>query len=397
MAASDARPYDGLRVIEVAEDPAGELAGKLLADMGADVCKVEPPGGSPTRRIGPFAPPASCHEGPGASLTFRYYNTNKRGLVVDYRTPAGVTELRNLVAGTDVFVSTLAPAALRELGLDLDALRRDTPRLVIVSVTPFGLTGPRAEWRSSDLVAIAMGGPLNSCGYDDHDIAPIRPGENQSFHSVASFAHIGALLALLHRDQTGEGQLVDVAMHDCLAVGVELANPYWFYPGVLIHRQTCRHAQPTPTQPALFRCGDDRYVYFALILADPKPWRSLVDWMAEHDLAVDLVEPAYDDTAFRQSNFAHVQGLVECFFLLMSAEEVYRQGQARQLPIGIVNAPEEVLEDKHLAARGFFVDVEHPDGTTARYPGSPYRFSGWTAVPTRAAPVLGQAVDHAVE
>ena len=93
---------------------------------------------------------------------------------------------------------------------------------------------------------------MNSCGYDDHSIPPIRPGGDQGYQSAASFALMGVLLALVERQQTGQGQLVDVGMHDCLAVNAELANPYWFYPRVVVHRQTCRHAQPTPTQPAIF-------------------------------------------------------------------------------------------------------------------------------------------------
>jgi benzylsuccinate CoA-transferase BbsE subunit len=198
------------------------------------------------------------------------------------------------------------------------------------------------------------------------------------------------LLALLERQRTGVGQVVDVGMHDVLAVSAELANPYWFYPRVVVHRQTCRHAQPSPTAPALFQCGDDRYVYFVLFVVDQKAWRTLVDWMATKDLAVDLLDPEYDDPAYRQEHFGHIQELVEVFFLLQTADEAYREGQARGLSIGPVNSPDDLLEDEHLAAREFFTEVEHDGVPPARYPGVPFRFSSYGSPAMRRAPRLGE-------
>ena len=153
-----------------------------------------------------------------------------------------------------------------------------------------------------------------------------------------------------------------------LAVSVELANPYWFYPRVVVQRQTCRHAQPSPTQPALFQCADGRCVYFALILADPKPWTPLVAWMVEPASRSTSPSRSTPTLAYRQANFAHIQELVEVFFLLQDADDVYHDGQARGLPIGIANAPEELFDDEHLAARGFFVTVEHDDAPPGMTP-----------------------------
>ncbi|HYE47094.1 MAG TPA: CoA transferase [Caulobacter sp.] len=379
-------PFTGLRVVELSEDPAGDYAGRLLAEMGAKVLKLEPPGGSPARAIGPFA----GEPGPETSLNFRFYNTGKQSLVVDLTTPAGLTRLRDLCRGADIFISTLQPAALKAVGLDLAALCAANPKLIVLSVTAFGLTGPWADYKSSDLVALAAGGPLISCGYDDHSIPPIRPGGNQGYHTAASFAHIGVMLALLHRQQTGEGQLVDVSMHEACAVNIELANPYWFYPKVNVKRQTCRHAQPTPTQSALFRCADDRFVYFALILSDPKAWNALVAWMEEKGMAADLADPAYQDLGYRQAQFPEIQSLVECFFLIQEAHQAYHEGQDRGLPIGVLNAPEDLFDDEHLKARGFFVEVEEADGSKALYPGPSYLFSAFGPVPRVRAPRLGE-------
>jgi crotonobetainyl-CoA:carnitine CoA-transferase CaiB-like acyl-CoA transferase len=299
--------------------------------------------------------------------------------------------LAPLLAKADVFISTLQPGALQAMNLDLTELSARHPKLIIASVTPFGLEGPWADYKSSDLIALALGGPLNSCGYDDHSIPPIRPGGNQGYHTATAFAHIGVLLALLHRQRTGEGQVVDVSMHAACAVNVELANPFWFYPRVNIHRQTCRHAQPSPTQPALFACADGRYVYYTLILSDQKAWQSLVEWMDSKGMAAMLTEPAYFDITYRQQNFQQIQELVECFFLVHDSHEMYHEGQAHGLPICVMNAPEDLFTDEHLMAREFFVPVAVSEKVGAvPYPGEPHRFSAFGSVPRNRAPHLGE-------
>src|SRR4051812_21052094 len=244
--ASDELVLAGVTVVELAGDVGGEMLGKLLAEMGATLVKVEPPEGSPTRAIGPWAGGRNDRD---HSLTFWYYNTNKRSVVVDYRTAEGRDELARLAAGADVFISTLAPPELRSLGLELESLRAGAPELIIMALTPFGLTGPRADWVSSDLVGLALGSPLNSCGYDDHSIPPIRPGGDQGYQSATSFALMASMLALIDRQRTGRGQLVDVGMHDCLAVSAELANPYWFYPRVVVRPRGRPGAPGRPPGP----------------------------------------------------------------------------------------------------------------------------------------------------
>jgi crotonobetainyl-CoA:carnitine CoA-transferase CaiB-like acyl-CoA transferase len=380
--------FRDLRVVELADDPAGEFAGKLLADLGADVVKIEPPSGVSARRVGPYA--AGRGGDPDASLNFWSYNTSKRSVVLG-TTPDDLRARAELIATADVLITTWTPSQLTARGLDFDNLLAERPELVIVSVTPFGLTGPWAEYHSSDLVALAAGGLLNLCGYDDHSIPPIRPGGNQGYMVAASFAHCGVLLALIERQRSGRGQLVDVSMHEAIAVSGELANPYWFYPKALVQRQTARHAQPVPTQPATFKCADGTWVYFALILSDPKAWTATVEWMSDVGLAADLAEDKYADYEFRQREFAHIQDLLEVFFLVQDAATVYREGQRRGLPIGPMLALEDLPADEHLSAREFFVPVYLPtdEGRTAQFPGSPYRFSEFTAQPGRP-PRLGE-------
>jgi len=377
----DMRPYAGLKVVELSEDAAGEMTGKYLAELGADVIKVEPPGGAASRRIGPFAQGKQDGE---HSLHFWFYNPGKNSVVVDLDDPRGITMLRDMLRDADLLIIGYQPARLAELGLDYAELQSAFPSLIIVSVTPYGLEGPWADYRSSDLVALAGGGQLNVSGYDDHSIPPIRPGGNQAYHIAASFGLAGAEIALLQRQADGLGQLVDVSMHDSCAITVELAFAFWEYQKAPMLRQTCRHAQPMMTHCALFECADGRYIYAVIMLAEPKPWKALVAWMEEEGMALDLVEDRFFDAKYRQENFGYVSEIVECFFLTKTAEEAYHQGQAREIPIGMLHAPEELVDDAHLAARGFWRDTAGIDGPI-RYPGAPFVFSGF-AIPAPARP-----------
>lgn len=383
-----APPYANLRVIEIADHPAAEFTGRLLAEMGAEVIKIEPLEGAAGRRIGPFA---RGREDRDHSLHFWYYNGDKRSVTLDLSDAAARDELDSLLAAADVLISDLQPSQLASRQIDLPAIHAKHPKLIIASVTPFGLTGPWKDFHASDLVAHAAGGIMMSCGYDDHSIPPIRPGGNQAYQVATSFAHIGLLLALIERQNTGRGQIIDVSNHEALAVTVELANPYWTYAGALVQRQTCRHAQPVPTQSALFACGDGRYVYFALVLTETKPWKSLVDWLVSYDMDAGLADEAFLDVAYRQKNFDLIQEVVECFFLINDAETIYREGQARELPIGIVNAPEDLFADPHLRARNFFTGVEHDGLGSIEYPSQPYTFTGFRGVDPKPAPALGEA------
>ena len=190
----------GLRVIELASE-GGAFAGKMLADLGADVIVVEPPGGHRTRTYGPFV---DGRDGdPEASLWWWYYNTSKRSVVIDLDTARGRQDFSNLVATADVVVEAEPPGRLAAFDLDHPRLRGVTPSLIWVSVTPFGRRGSTTDVPMTDLTILAGGGPVWNCGYDDHRLPPVRGGGNQAFHVASTFAVMGALTALLARDQTG--------------------------------------------------------------------------------------------------------------------------------------------------------------------------------------------------
>lgn len=379
-------PFSGLRVVELANGPAGELTALHFVHLGAEVVKIEPPEGAPSRHIGPFVDDTPDVE---KSLNYWYYNGGKQSTVVDLASAAGRAVFDDLLKDADVFILEGHPHEFRELDLDPSAIAARHKRLIVVSITPFGLTGPWADYLSSDLVALAAAGLLHLSGYDDHSLPPIRPSGNQSFHIAASFAHQAAVLALIERLESGVGGLLDLSIQEAAAVTVEGASLYWFYPRVRVSRQTCRHAQPRPTQPAVFHCADGGSVYVLLTIAEEHTWSSLVGWLVSHDFAAGLDDPIYLDSKYRQSQFPHIQGVVEAFLLLLDAPTAFREGQEWGLPVGIMNRPEDLYSDPHIQARGVFQPVDEPGYGELTLPASPYRFSAFQTRPPMPAQPLG--------
>ena len=226
----------GLRVIELSSER-GTLAGKLFADMGAEVIVVEPPGGDPMRGYEPF-----LDDEPGLerSLYWWHYNTSKLGVTLDLDDSGDRDRFRDLVAGADLLIECEDPGRLAALGLDYSDFAESSPRLVYVSITPFGRTG--ASDAATDLTVLAGGGPVWNCGYDDHSLPPVRGGGNQGYQTGSHYAVMSALVALLAREQTGRGQLIDVSMHAAANVTTEAGSYEWLVAQNTVQRQTGRHA-----------------------------------------------------------------------------------------------------------------------------------------------------------
>lgn len=380
-------PYSGLRVVELATGVAGEMTGLQAVHFGAEVTKVEPPEGVPSRHHGPFVDDIAD---PERSLGYWYYNGGKRSVVADLATADGRRRLAELLADADAFIVTLRPAELAAVGLDLDAVAAAHPRLIIVSITPFGLTGPWADYRACDLVTMAASGLLITSGYDDHAIPPIAPGGGQTEHLAASFAQTALLLALHQREVTGAGTVIDVSSQEASGVTVELANPYWFYVNGIVQRQTCRHASPVPSEPSIFRCADGRWVFLALVLADGRLWAGLVTLLERYGYADDLGTAEYAGLAHRQQRIGHIVDRIEQCFGSLAATTVYHEGQALGIPIGVLNAPEDLYADEHLRARDYFIATDQPGFGTVERPAAAYRFSHLHVVPPGPSPRLGE-------
>ncbi len=378
--------FDGLRVLDLA-GLAGQQCGKLFADMGADVLKVEPPEGAEGRRVGPFLDDVPHAD---RSLNFWHHNTNKRGVTLNLRSASGAALLRRLVARTDVLIEDEPPGTLPELGLGYDELRMLRRDLIMVSITPFGQTGPYRDFKSSDLVALALGGPLWSCGYDDHSLPPVRPYLDAAYHIASHYAFVGALAALVLRQQTGEGQYIDASMHEACHDTTEGAMPSYYFSGQRVQRQTGRHAAVSATQPVIFPCLDGKEI-FTRVPVEAGAWERFVDWLDESGVAVDLRDARFSDPVVRRREAGHITEVLEAFCAMHTAEELYHGAQQRGMVWGVVRSPDETVHDEHLRARGFFVTVAHPElGRQYEYAGAPYRFSETPWAIHRRAPLLGE-------
>ncbi len=388
-------PLDGLRVIEFC-DELGQLAGKLLADMGADVVKIEPPSGSTARTVGPFV---DDEPGPNRSLNFWYYNTNKRSVVLDLETAEGREHAATLCAGADVVLEDRAPGTMSATGLDYASVREANPRVVYCSITPFGQDGPWAGLKSSDLVSLALGGPMAMNGYDQEDAPgapPIHGKGDQAYNTACHFALHGVLASLLNREATGEGQYVDASMHEALSCTTEVGMPYWLYMRQDVTRQTGRHTAATRTEPWMYRAADDKDVLIYGVGRDNASWARIKGWMQDNGFGQQFDEPRFDEPMARQPargtpEAKEIMQTLSRFIAESSSEDMYRGGQERDQAWGVVRSPDETLGDPHWWDRGFFVTTtgEGRDEPVAM-PGAPYIFSSTKWELRRPAPKLGE-------
>lgn len=375
-------------------DEKGMYIGKLMADMGAQVVKVEPPGGDPGRDIGPFH---GDQPDPAGSLFYWYHNTSKQSVTLDIHSPEGQELFKRLAGQADVVLETYAPGFMASLGLDYTSLSESMPRLIMTSLTGFGQTGPYRDYKTSDLVAMAMGGPMASCGYDDLPGAPpIRCDGWPGYMTGCHYAVVATMAAILSRDFTGQGQHVDVSLHEALACTTEAAMPWYIYRKQVVKRQTGRHHSIQSTPPAIYSASDGGLVHvFGTPPQTMNRWVGLVEWMDEQGIGPELHGEEYRElvnTRGRSSElvfnlFRRVGELIAS----MPAAAVYSRAQTIGLPWGLVRSPEDTLDDPHLWDRGFFVEVEHPEMDRSYvYPGAPYIFSETPWRIARRAPLPGE-------
>ena len=388
----NAGPLSGLRVLELANEM-GQWAGKLMADLGADVIKIEPPGGEATRPVGPFLDDIP---NPERSLSFWHYNTSKRGITLDLETGDGRQLFRQMAGKADVILETFNPGYMASLGLGYDELKKDNSRLIMCSLTPFGQTGPWKDYFTSDLVHLAAGGQMGCCGYDDDDVTdapPIAGGGGQAWHMGSHFAYMAIMAALVYRTTTGKGQYIDVAVHDACALTTEMHVMVWIYTDKVPLRQTGRHASATPSAKSQLSVKDGKLVNanVAGFRLTPRQMQVLVEWMNSYGLADDLMDEKYRNQEVIQENASHINEVAANFFAHLTQEEVAYGGQERGFNWGAVRSPDELIDDGHLLDRGFWVSVEHPElGRTFTYPGPAGIWNGAPWRITRRAPLIGE-------
>ncbi len=389
----------GIRVVELTSERCA-LAGKLLGDMGADVIVVEPPGGSPTRRYEPFADDSGEMED---SLYWWYYNTSKRSVVVDLGTPAGVSDLRSLINSADVVIEAEPLGSLSDLGVDWEDFSNKRNDLIWVSVTHHGRNG--LDPAATDLTILAEGGPVWSCGYDDQELPPIRGGGNQAFHGACQYAVAGTLVALLWRETSGKGQLIDVSMLGVANTTTEMATLWWLNGSREVQRQTGRHAHHSPTEWTQIQCIDGLWFNTGVPPRTKPEFVALRSWIEELDLTEECASYEIlklgekferiglfelDEDPLAGEVFQAGRDAITFLGSRLNAYELFAGLQQRGIACGIIYSPDEMLKDPHFVEREFPTEISHENrGESYLYPGAPYRFSEtqWSAY---RSPELGE-------
>lgn len=374
---------EGLRVLDLA-GPMGLYCGKLMADLGADVIRVEPPQGDGTRRLGPYY---QGEPGLERSLFHWHFNANKRGITLDIAKLGGQGLFKRLVEGADVVLETFQPGYLEGLGLAYGHLQRANPRIILTSITPFGQAGPYAGYQGEELIGQASGGLLWMCGWPDRP--PVMMGGWPAMHQASAEAAAATLIALEFRERTGEGQHVDVSVQASMPLTLMASMPEYYALGVL--RQPRVGDFHGSALNGMFACSDG-YADFRF-RGRPGQWSNIVAWLDSEGMAEDLGEERWRDPEVRREpeSYRHIDEVFQRFIVRFTREEAMDQAQRRGIEVGAVYTAEDILRDPQLQARHFFVEIEHEElGRSFLYPGGPYTLAETPWSLRRRAPLVGE-------
>jgi crotonobetainyl-CoA:carnitine CoA-transferase CaiB-like acyl-CoA transferase len=374
--------FEGVRVVEFAGMVSGPYCGKLLADMGADMVKVEePPGGDLARARGPF-PDDKPH--PERSALFLNLNTNKRSVALDLAKRGGREALARLIDWADVLIDSHAPAALEALEFGWEALHERNPALILTSIAPYGRTGSRAGCKGSDLTGYHAGGlgTLLPPRSTDASLAPVKAGGYPTGYHAGLTAGLATAAALFGR-RDGEGCLIDVSEQESV-----LSLVRGFLAQTVYQRVTWSRVPDRPPAFGRMECSDG---YVVSHVVEDHHWRGLVELMGNPDWAAGEEWNSY---AYRVGHLFQIGHKIDEWARWQKKEDLHHRGAAKGFAVGSVYNAEEVLKERQYRARGYFVDVEHPEAGKLAYAGWPYRMSASPPRIDRAAPLLGEHTEE---
>ncbi|MYH67891.1 MAG: CoA transferase [Dehalococcoidia bacterium] len=371
-------PLEGVRVLEVGTFVSAPYCGRLFAGYGAEVIKVEPPGGDIARAHGPFK---DGEPNPETSALFLYLITSKRSVELDLGTQAGRDALLRLAADADVLIENYRPGDARALGLDPERLRAVNPRLVVVSITAYGQDGPYAEYHSNNLIAFAMGGQMFLTG--DPDKSPVKNGGYQADYQGGLNAFSAANLALLAAERDGEGQHVDISVQHCMAPILEAGIPFYAYNGLWLGQ---RRGNLMSSSMAIYPCLDGQVGVHVMARNWPNFAEATghAEWLEDERYATAESRRAHDDELMAE---------LITWAASLGKKEAYALGGEYRAPITFIHTMEDLLDSPQLAARGFLRRIEHPVAGEASYPGPPW-WMGPDAWRDGPAPLLGEHTDE---
>lgn len=398
MAEGQERPFplSPFRVLDLTDEQ-GSVCGKALGDLGADVIKIEPPGGDPARRLGPF-----YHDEPDPEKSLHWFawNTSKRGITLNLETADGRALFQRLVHTADIVVESFPPEHLARLNLGYEDLTRIKPDIILTSITPFGQTGPYANYKGSDLVLQAMGGYAYLCG--DEDRPPVRVGVPQVAAHAGLEAAAASLFALFHRLRTGEGQHVDLSMQLVAIWQLMNATPFPKLQGEDMKRQGQYARLGYIRRRSLYECKDGWVVglFYGGRGISLVSTQALVRWMDEEGMASqelkekdwaswDMAQMAQDPNA--QEEIDRMEAAVMAFFRTKTKAEIFERAFRDRMLLAPANTIKDVVEHPQLQARGWWVPLDHPElGQTLSYPGPMGVFNNAAHRPRFRAPRIGE-------
>ncbi len=372
-------PLSGLRIVELGQGVPAAATTRWLADLGAEVIKVEPPTGDPTRRRGPFP---DAGRGPEQSGLFLGLNAGKRSIVLDLETPTGTAELASLLERSHGLVHNIAPSIAESLGLDGVALRARYPHLVATSLTPFGASGPYRDYAAEELTSTNAAGWcwLSPGALTETERPPLKTfGHQADFHGALAAA-TATLAALYRARQTGDGEAIDLSIREAVAASLEIGFIGYTYMGVIATRHGVRGLNPWH----IFDCQDGK-IFLATIEADQ--WERLVEFMGNPEWAGLEI---FSDFPARARNADALQTFVQEWVASWKVDELFHEGQRRRICFAPVLDIAGVAQEPHLAARDFFKTVETPGMGPVRLPGHPANWGATEVRPRGPSPALGE-------
>jgi len=369
---------DGIRIIDLTQWEAGTSCTQLLAWMGADVIKVEPPGGEPGRRM--------IAELPGVdSMYFIMFNSNKRGITLDLKASKGRELFERMVAGADIVVENFAFGVLEDLGLSYERLKEIKPDIIHASVKGYGSWGPYKRYKSFDMIAQATGGVLSVTGTPE--TPPLKSGVTIGDSGTGLHLGMAILAAYIERLRTGCGQYVEVSMQDAMVNFCRAAFlGHYLTGGLPAVRYGNRLGLVAPSD--LYPCkggGPNDFAY--VMITTSRMWHGLLRTIGRDDLIGD---ERFEDQIVRGNHWDEVTAIISSWTIEHDKFEVMRLMSGAGVPCGAVLDSTDVFSDEHLHERDMIVDLEHPDRGKLRYPGNPIKMGNAAPTDIRAAPKIGQ-------
>lgn len=371
------KALSGFKVIDVSRLLTGPYCSMLLADLGADVTKIEVPGrGDDARLFGPFAQ--------GESGYFMTLNRNKRGMTLDLRRPEGRAVFTDMIASADVLLENFTAGTMEEWGLGYEDLKKLNPRLVYASITGFGRFGPYAQRVAFDAIAQAMGGLMSITGYPDKP--PTRVGTSLGDINAGVFTAVGILAALLQRSRTGEGQQIDISMHDCIFAILENAVTRYTIGGQNPARIGSRHASVAPYD--VFKASDGHVI---IACANQATWERLCVAMDKKHLITDTRFLLNDN---RATNITDLSEIINTWAGSHTLQEILTLLEGHSVPAAPILTIADLADNPHLKARNMLIETAHPVAGKVIIPGNPIKLSASPDTIETPAPVLGQHTEE---